>query len=64
MMFKLILTIWFYYDVKMMLHVFFFFLHRQSITAAEYFILNVKRTMWLKRYQNGNHIEPSEQLLQ
>jgi len=21
---------------------------------------NVKRTIWLKGYQNGNHIEPSE----
>jgi len=25
---------------------------------------NVKRTIWLKGYQNGNHIEPSEQRLQ
>jgi len=24
----------------------------------------VKRTIWLKRYQNGNHIGPSEQRLQ
>jgi len=24
----------------------------------------VKRTIWLKGYQNGNHIEPSEQRLQ
>jgi len=25
---------------------------------------NVKRTIWLKIYQNGNHIEPSKQRLQ
>jgi len=25
---------------------------------------NVKRTIWLKGYQNGNHIEPSEQRMQ
>jgi len=25
---------------------------------------NVKRTIWLKGHQNGNHIEPSEQRLQ
>jgi len=40
-------------DVTMML------LRRQSIL---YF--NVKRTIWLKGYQNGKHIEPSEQRLQ
>jgi len=34
-------------------------LRSQSIS---YF--NVKRTIWLKAYQNGNHIEPSEQWLQ
>jgi len=34
-------------------------LRSQSIS---YF--NVKRTIWLKGYQNGNHIEPSEQRLQ
>jgi len=27
-------------------------------------LLNVKRTIWLKGYQNGNHIEPSEQRLE
>jgi len=26
--------------------------------------VNVKRTIWLKSYQNGNHIEPSKQWLQ
>jgi len=31
-------------------------LRSQSIS---YF--NVNRTIWLKGYQNGNHIEPSEQ---
>jgi len=40
-------------DVTMML------LRNQSIS---YF--NVKRTIWRKDYQNGNHIEPSEQRLQ
>jgi len=25
---------------------------------------NVKRSIWLKGYQNGNYIEPSEQRLQ
>jgi len=40
-------------DVTMIL------LHSQSIS---YF--NIKRTIWLKGYQNGNHIEPSEQRLQ
>jgi len=34
-------------------------LRSQSIS---YF--NVKRTIWLKGYQNGNHIELSEQRLQ
>jgi len=34
-------------------------LRSQSIS---YF--NVKRTIWFKGYQNGNHIEPSEQWLQ
>jgi len=43
----------FYCDVMMML------LRIQSIS---YF--NVKRTIWLMGYQNGNHIEPSEQRLQ
>jgi len=33
-------------------------LHSQSIL---YF--KVKCTIWLKSYQNGNHIEPSEQRL-
>jgi len=33
-------------------------LHSQSIS---YF--NVKRTVWLKGYQNSNHMEPSEQRL-
>jgi len=27
------------------------------------FYFNVKRTIWLKSYQNSNHIEPSEQRL-
>jgi len=30
--------------------------------SVSYF--NVKRTIWLKGYQNGNHIEPSKQRLQ
>jgi len=29
-----------------------------------FFYFNVKRTIWHKGYQNGNHIEPSEQRLQ
>jgi len=36
--------------------------HYHIITAANDF--NVKRTIWLEGYQNGNHIEPSEQRLQ
>jgi len=34
-------------------------LRSQSIS---YF--NVKRTLWLKDYQNGNHVKSSEQRLQ
>jgi len=33
-----------------------------SSKSISYF--NVKRTIWFKDYQNGNHIEPSEQRLQ
>jgi len=41
----------FFRDVTMM-----FVIQSQSISH-----FNVKRTIWLKGYQNGNHIEPSEQ---
>jgi len=36
--------------------------YNDVITQPEYFIFNVKCTIWLKGYQNDNHIEPSEQV--
>jgi len=39
--------------------VFMMLLRKQSISH-----FNVKRLIWLKGYQNGNRIEPSEQRLQ
>jgi len=35
-----------------------------AVQQQDYLYFYVKRTIWLKGYQNGNHIEPSEQRLQ
>jgi len=43
-----------------MFHIFFTIIFLTKLFA--YF--NVKHTIWLMSYQNGNHIEPSEQWLQ
>jgi len=37
---------------------------KQSTPTLTFNTFNVKRTIWLKGYQNGNHIKPSEQRMQ